>query len=50
MSEKQEIKKRGRPPKIIPGVPADLDSLGKAIFAPVRLKRDQARQQTNKKG
>lgn len=49
MSEKQEKRKRGRPQKIIPGIPADLDELGKLLFAPVRLKKEQSKQQTAKK-
>lgn len=42
MSEKQqktEKRKRGRPEKIIPGIPLTLDELAKAMFAPVREKK-----------
>jgi hypothetical protein len=47
MSKKKEVKKkrkRGRPEKIVPGIPASLDELAKAMFAPVReekTKEDQ---------
>ena len=47
MSKKKQGKKkrkRGRPEKIIPGIPASLDDLAKAMFAPVRdekAKEDQ---------
>ena len=33
---KKTTRKRGRPPKIIPGEPANVDDLGKTIVAPVR--------------
>ena len=38
-------RKRGRPEKIVPGIPATLEDLAKAMFAPVREGKEKTEEQ-----